>query len=236
MRRVARAGATLIAALRGTGDALARAGGGGHGGGGARGGGSLLGFHGGGSGGGGGFFAVLFIALLLYFWYRRSQRGGAGASSEPALRVASRGHERARRGSRPKRCGRRGNGPGDERHGAAIIARRSVRGHVAARRRPHPRTGSGLRARGVPAARGNDFLSGEARHSAKRCGGVATLSERCAYSSRSRAASPHPPRSIDMRLLESLNVRAVHVAERAMRRLRVNAASSLRSRVSGEGA
>jgi len=83
MTRVARAGATLIAALSGTGDALARAGGGGHGGGGHSSGGHSS-FHGGGSGGGGGFFAVLFIAVLLYFWYRRSQRGGGGASSEPA--------------------------------------------------------------------------------------------------------------------------------------------------------
>jgi predicted lipid-binding transport protein (Tim44 family) len=82
MTRAARAGAALIALLCGTGDALGRAGGGGHGGGGFSGGGHSS--HGGGSGGGGGFLAVLVIVLLLYFWYRRSQRSGPGASSEPA--------------------------------------------------------------------------------------------------------------------------------------------------------
>jgi predicted lipid-binding transport protein (Tim44 family) len=81
MKRAARAGATLIAVLGGTRDALARAGGGGHGGGGHSSGGHS--FHGGGSGGGG-FLAVLVIVLLLYFWYRRSQRGGAGPSSVSA--------------------------------------------------------------------------------------------------------------------------------------------------------
>jgi predicted lipid-binding transport protein (Tim44 family) len=85
MTRAARAGAALIVVLIGvligTGDALARAGGGGHGGGGHSSGGHS--FHGGGSGGGGGFIALLVIVLLLYFWYRRSQRGG-GASSVPA--------------------------------------------------------------------------------------------------------------------------------------------------------
>jgi predicted lipid-binding transport protein (Tim44 family) len=88
MTRVARAGATLtavlLAVLSGAGDALARAGGGGHGGGGGGFSGGGHSFHGGGSGGGGGFLAVLVIVLLLYFWYRRSQRSGAGASSEPA--------------------------------------------------------------------------------------------------------------------------------------------------------
>jgi predicted lipid-binding transport protein (Tim44 family) len=86
MTRVARAGAALTAVLpavlSGTGDALARAGGGGHGGGGHSSGGHS--FHGGGSGGGGGFLALLVIVLLLYFWYRRSQRGGGGTLSEPA--------------------------------------------------------------------------------------------------------------------------------------------------------
>ncbi len=82
MTRSARAGAALFAVLSGTSDALARAGGGGHGGGGFSGGGGHA-SHGGGSGGGG-FVAVLIIVLLLYFWYRRSQRGGSGASSEPA--------------------------------------------------------------------------------------------------------------------------------------------------------
>jgi len=79
-RRAARAGATLIALLIGTGDALARAGGGGHAGGGSSGGHS---FHGG-SSGGGGFLAVLIVVLLIYFWYRRSQRGGGGPSMDPS--------------------------------------------------------------------------------------------------------------------------------------------------------
>ncbi len=85
MRPVARAGATLIATLIGTGDALARAGGGGHGGSGGHGGGYSGGghaFHGGGLGGGG-FFVLLVIVLLFYFW-RRSQRGGAGGSTQAA--------------------------------------------------------------------------------------------------------------------------------------------------------
>ncbi len=86
MKRAARAGATLIAVLSGTRDALARAGGGGHGGGGYSGGGHS--FHGGGSGGGGGFLAVVVIVLLIYFWYRRSQRGGAGASAAPGAQTA----------------------------------------------------------------------------------------------------------------------------------------------------
>jgi predicted lipid-binding transport protein (Tim44 family) len=85
MTRAARAAAALtavlVAVLSGTGDAFARAGGGGHGGGGFSGGGHS--FHGGGSGGGG-FLALLVIVLLLYFWYRRSQRGAPGPSSEPA--------------------------------------------------------------------------------------------------------------------------------------------------------
>jgi len=91
MRRVARVGATLtavlIAVLSGTGVALARAGGGGHAGGG---GGHSSGGHGfsGGGSGGGGFLAVLVIVLLLYFWYRRSQRGGVGTSTTPAAQAA----------------------------------------------------------------------------------------------------------------------------------------------------
>jgi predicted lipid-binding transport protein (Tim44 family) len=80
MKRAARAGAMLITVLGGTGDALARAGGGGHGGGGHSSGSHS--FHGGGSGGDG-FLAVLVMVVLLYFWYRRSQRGGAGASTVP---------------------------------------------------------------------------------------------------------------------------------------------------------
>jgi predicted lipid-binding transport protein (Tim44 family) len=85
MKRAARAGATLTAVLAavlsGMGEALARAGGGGHGGGGGgHSSGGHGGFHGGGSGGGG-FLAVLVIVLLLYFWYRRSQRGGPGAGA-----------------------------------------------------------------------------------------------------------------------------------------------------------
>ena len=83
MKRAARAGATLIATLAGTGDALARAGGGGHGGGAGHGGGGYSGGshsgHGGGLGGGG-FFVLLVILLLFHFW-RRSQRG---ASAGPA--------------------------------------------------------------------------------------------------------------------------------------------------------
>jgi predicted lipid-binding transport protein (Tim44 family) len=85
MRRAARAGATVIGALSGAGDALARAGGGGHGGGG---GGGFSGgghsFHGGGSGGGGGLIAVMIIVLVIYLYYRRSQRGGPAASANPA--------------------------------------------------------------------------------------------------------------------------------------------------------
>jgi predicted lipid-binding transport protein (Tim44 family) len=88
MKRAARAGATLAAVLiavpAGTEHALARAGGGGHGGGGYSGGGHS--FHGGGSGGG--FFAVLIIVLLIYFWYRRSQRGGIGGPAAPAAQTA----------------------------------------------------------------------------------------------------------------------------------------------------
>ena len=87
MKRATRAGAMLIGVLCGTGNALARAGGGGHGGGGGgHGGGGFSGgghFHGGGSGGGG-FLAVLVIVLLLYMWYRRSQRVGAGPAANPA--------------------------------------------------------------------------------------------------------------------------------------------------------
>jgi predicted lipid-binding transport protein (Tim44 family) len=87
MRRAARAGAAVTAALSGAEEALARAGGGGHGGGG--GGGSSGGghsFHGGGSGGagGGGFVALLIIVLLIYMFYRRSQRAGLAASANPS--------------------------------------------------------------------------------------------------------------------------------------------------------
>ena len=83
MRRAARAGAAVTAALSGAEDALARAGGGGHGGGGGSSGGGHS-FHGGGSGGGGGFIAVLIIVLVIYMFYRRSQRGGPAASANPA--------------------------------------------------------------------------------------------------------------------------------------------------------
>jgi predicted lipid-binding transport protein (Tim44 family) len=84
MKRAARAGATLLALLGGAGEALARAGGGGHGGGGGGFSGGGHSFQGGGAGGGGGgFLAVLIIVLLIYFWYRRSQRGGVGASTAP---------------------------------------------------------------------------------------------------------------------------------------------------------
>jgi predicted lipid-binding transport protein (Tim44 family) len=86
MRRAARAGAAVTAALSGAGDALARAGGGGHGGGGggSSGGGHYGGghsYHGGGSGGSGGFIALLIIVLVIYMLYRRSQRGGSLATS-----------------------------------------------------------------------------------------------------------------------------------------------------------
>ena len=81
MKRVARAGATLIGVLCGAPHALARAGGGGHSGGAHSSGGHS--FHGGGVGGGSGFLAVLVIVLLIYFWYRRSQRGAGGTSTEP---------------------------------------------------------------------------------------------------------------------------------------------------------
>jgi predicted lipid-binding transport protein (Tim44 family) len=80
MKCAARAGAALIALLAGSGNAFARGGGGGHGGGGYSGGGHS--FHVGGSGGGG-FFVLLVILLLFYFW-RRSQRSGAGPSTDPA--------------------------------------------------------------------------------------------------------------------------------------------------------
>jgi predicted lipid-binding transport protein (Tim44 family) len=82
----ARAGAAVTAALSGAGDALARAGGGGHGGGGGGSSGGGHSFHGGGSGGGGGggFIALLVIALLIYMFYRRSQRGGPGPSANPS--------------------------------------------------------------------------------------------------------------------------------------------------------
>jgi predicted lipid-binding transport protein (Tim44 family) len=90
MRRAARAGAAVTAALSGAEEALARAGGGGHGGGGGGGGGGSSGgghsFHGGGSGGagGGGFVALLIIVLLIYMFYRRSQRAGLAASANPS--------------------------------------------------------------------------------------------------------------------------------------------------------
>jgi predicted lipid-binding transport protein (Tim44 family) len=87
MTRAARAGATLIAALSGAGDALARAGGGGHGGGGGGFSGGGHAFHGGGSGGGGVFF-VLIIVLVIYFLYRRSQRGGPGVATAPGAQAA----------------------------------------------------------------------------------------------------------------------------------------------------
>jgi predicted lipid-binding transport protein (Tim44 family) len=95
MRRAARAGAAISAALSGAGDALARAGGGGHGGGGGGGGGGGHSggghsFHGGGSGGGGGFIALLIIVLVIYMLYRRSQRGAlaASANSSPTAQAA----------------------------------------------------------------------------------------------------------------------------------------------------
>ena len=92
MSRAARAGAILIGALSGAGDALARAGGGGHGGagggGGGGGGGGFSGgghsFYGGGSGGGGGFFVVAIIVLVIYIYYRRAQRGAPAAPANPA--------------------------------------------------------------------------------------------------------------------------------------------------------
>ena len=89
MRRAARAGAAVSAALSGAGDALARAGGGGHGGGGggSSGGGHFGGghsFHGGASGGSGGFIALLIIVLLIYMFYRRSQRGSLATSANPS--------------------------------------------------------------------------------------------------------------------------------------------------------
>jgi predicted lipid-binding transport protein (Tim44 family) len=79
MNRAARVGAALIALLSGA-DALARAGGGGHGGAGSSGGGHGGGHFGG--SGGGGFLVLVVIVLLIYFW--RRSRGGAGASTDPA--------------------------------------------------------------------------------------------------------------------------------------------------------
>ena len=85
MRRAARAGAALSVLSGVAGDALARAGGGGHGGGGYSGGGHS--FHGGGAGGSG-LIVLLVIVLLFYFW-RRSQRGAGGASTtEPGPQAA----------------------------------------------------------------------------------------------------------------------------------------------------
>ena len=85
MKRAARAGAALSVLSGVAGDALARAGGGGHGGGGYSGGGHS--FHGGGAGGSG-LIVLLVIVLLFYFW-RRSQRGGGGVSTtEPGPQAA----------------------------------------------------------------------------------------------------------------------------------------------------
>ena len=94
MRHAARGGATLIAVLSGAGSAFGRAGGGGHGGGsGGHGGGFSGGGHShGGGAGGGGFVAVLVLVLVIYFLYRRSQRGGpvaANVSRAPQAAVMS---------------------------------------------------------------------------------------------------------------------------------------------------
>lgn len=83
MRRASRRAAILtVALLSGARDALGRAGGGGHGGGGhggGHGGGGFSGhsFHGGGSGGGG-VVLLLIVVLVIYFAYRRARRGADG--------------------------------------------------------------------------------------------------------------------------------------------------------------
>lgn len=87
MRRAARTGAATAAMLSGAESALGRAGGGGHGGGGHGGGGFSAGghaFHGVGSGGGGGILSLLVIVLVIYLLYRRSRRVGPGDTADPA--------------------------------------------------------------------------------------------------------------------------------------------------------
>jgi hypothetical protein len=161
-------------------------------------------FHGGGSGGGGGFIAVLIIVLLIYIFYRRSQRGGLAASAGPA--PTAQAAVMSVLGAALGQGAAMGAATGSM--GQRSAARRSVRDDAAARRRSDPRTGSGIRARSVPAARGDDVLSGQARHSAKRRRGGAPFLERCGV----RAGRPRP-----RRVRRTASTRVAREPERARR-------------------
>ena len=107
--------------------------------------------------------ALIIIGLIVCTVYKRYVGANTAAAGSP--RAMGAGSSQAALTALGAAVGAAGDADGaaPRRHAA-----RAGCGRPAARHRCHTRTGSGLRIGSFPAARGNDFLPGQARNAAKR--------------------------------------------------------------------